>query len=447
MAHTIAVFKEISADSLTPIGIVQALATEMENGAILESGRQHPENGRYSYIAFNPCLNVHVKNSITYSSHKNKKTIHHAHPFTVLRKLIAEQSAMNDMVGFVNYGDLSEQPYPDMVFNSYQTAMIFDHFSHSLKITVIAESEAAGHLELESLIKKITAPVQHTKKATPKADHPVEIDMTDGEYIHLVEQAKKHIKAGDAFQIVLSRSFKKKYTVSPFDIYRTLRRVSPAPYMFYLPYEDSVMIGASPEKLITVRDKKIHINPIAGTRPRRDETDEERITTELLQDKKECAEHIMLVDLARNDLGVVCKPGSIHVDELLNVKHFSHVSHIASTISGELREDKDSLDALCAAFPAGTLSGAPKIRAMQIIDELEISPRGIYGGIICRLDQQLNLDSCIAIRMAVLKDGIATIRTGAGIVYDSDPQSEANETHQKAKGMLDTLTLAQEIMS
>jgi anthranilate synthase component 1 len=242
----------------------------------------------------------------------------------------------------------------------------------------------------------------------------------------------------------LSRCFKKRYSATAFEIYRALRRVSPAPYMFYLPFENGVMVGASPEKLISVRNKKIQINPIAGTRPRHNETDDERIKTELLHDPKECAEHIMLVDLARNDLGVVCKPGTITVDEFLKVKHFTHVSHMCSSVSGELENNKDALDALSAAFPAGTLSGAPKIRAMEIIDECETSQRGIYGGAICRLDSQLNLDSCIAIRMAVLQDGIATVQTGAGIVYDSDPQSESNETHHKAKGVLAALTLAEE---
>lgn len=203
-------------------------------------------------------------------------------------------------------------------------------------------------------------------------------------------------------------------------------------------------MGASPEKLISVINRQVVIHPIAGTRQRTQNSPDQQIADELLNDKKERAEHMMLVDLARNDLGAVCNPGSIEVKELMQVKHFSHVSHITSTITGQLQENKDALDALAAAFPAGTLSGAPKIRAMQIIDELETSKRGLYGGAICRIDNQGNLDSCIAIRMAILEEGIATVRTGAGIVYDSDPKSEANETRHKAQAMLEALKMAEE---
>ena len=188
----------------------------------------------------------------------------------------------------------------------------------------------------------------------------------------------------------------------------------------------------------------MEITPIAGTRPRTEQSIVTQIADDLLNDTKEVAEHMMLVDLARNDLGAVCKPGTVAVRELLRVKHFSHVSHITSAVTGQLSEGKDALDALAAAFPAGTLSGAPKIRAMEIIDALETSKRGLYGGAICRLDYQGNLDSCIAIRMAVLQEGIATVRTGAGIVYDSDPLAEAMETRHKAKGVLTALTLAEE---
>ncbi len=262
--------------------------------------------------------------------------------------------------------------------------------------------------------------------------------------MQLVERAKQYIIEGDAFQIVLSRRFTQHYQATPFDIYRALRRISPAPYMFYIPTDDGVIVGASPEKLIKVRHNQVEINPIAGTRPRLQNNQDEIIETELLNNEKEVAEHMMLVDLARNDLGRVCAPKSVQVSDLLKVKHFSHVSHITSTVKGQLRDNMDALDALAAVFPAGTLSGAPKIRAMQIIDELETSKRGLYGGAICRLDHQGNLDSCIAIRMALLQDGKATIRTGAGIVYDSDPKSEANETRQKAQSVLAAIQLAEE---
>ena len=249
---------------------------------------------------------------------------------------------------------------------------------------------------------------------------------------------------GDAFQIVLSRSFQQNYQAKPLDIYRALRNVSPAPYMFYFPSDYGILLGASPEKMITVRGSVVEINPIAGTRPRRNPDEEATNAQALLTDEKELAEHRMLVDLARNDLGAVCIPGTVKVTELLQVKHFSHVSHLTSVVTGQLCADKDALDALQATFPAGTVSGAPKIRAMEVIDALETSRRGCYAGALCRLDALGNFDSCIAIRMAVLREGVATVRTGAGIVADSNPAAEAAETRHKAQGILAAIALAEE---
>jgi anthranilate synthase component I len=271
----------------------------------------------------------------------------------------------------------------------------------------------------------------------------VEVEPSDSDFMRMVEKAREYIIRGDAFQIVLSRCFKRHYSASPFDIYKTLRQVSPAPYMFYFPIGSSVIIGASPEQFIRVHNKQVMVNPIAGTRRRTGERTDEVIEDDLLTDKKELAEHMMLVDLARNDVGAVSEPGSVKVSELLNVKHYSHVSHITSTVTGKLKEEYDALDAFAAAFPAGTLSGAPKIRAMHIIDELETSRRGLYGGTICRLDLLGNFDSCIAIRAAILDNGIATVRTGAGIIYDSNPANEVQETYQKAQSILDAIACAE----
>ncbi len=270
----------------------------------------------------------------------------------------------------------------------------------------------------------------------------VESDTSDAEFINLVVKAKEYITLGDAFQIVLSRCFKRNYSVPPFKIYKTLRKVSPAPFMFYFPIYDIIIMGASPERLIRVHNKEVTVNPIAGTRKKTVDRSDQNMTNELLSDKKELAEHMMLVDLARNDVGAVCEPGSVKVCDFLQVKHYSHLSHITSTVTGKLKEKYDALDALKAAFPAGTLSGAPKIRAMEIIDELELSHRGLYGGALCRIDASGNFDSCIAIRMAVLKEGVATIRTGAGIVYDSNPAAEAQETVLKAQSMLNAISAA-----
>jgi anthranilate synthase component I len=471
----VAVFREIAADRLTPVSIVESLHEEMQDGVILESGLHHHDGGRYSFIAFDPMAQVSVQNKKVTQRVGQEITSSSMPPFPIIRKLLSQLSCVekpqqrdfiHGAIGFITYDAVryfenipdqhfSENPLPDMLFNFYKTTLMFDHLQQKLLISTAVDVGAdptatyqATQAEINALIDKIQTSIHPELSPLVSSEQPqtaeVDVDISDAQFMLLVDQAKQQIIAGNAFQIVLSRRFLKQYTAQPFDIYRALRRISPAPYMFYFPTENGIIIGASPEKLISVRQKHVEINPIAGTRARTTQKKDEDITTELLNDQKECAEHIMLVDLARNDLGAICEPGSIQVKELLKVKHFSHTSHITSMVTGKLREDKDSLDALAAAFPAGTLSGAPKIRAMQIIDELETSKRGIYGGAICRLDSQGNLDSCIAIRLALLKEGVATVRTGAGIVYDSDPQSEADETRLKAKGVLDAIALAQE---
>lgn len=468
----VAVYHEISADRLTPIGIATCLSSEMRNGVILESGLHHQDAGRYSFITFDPIAQLTVQNGRVLRRVGDETITCDTHPFTALRQLLSElscqtqhQSAecIHGAVGFITYDAIrlfeaipnqhvSENPLPDMLFNFYRTALVFDHLQQKLHISTVVEvGEDLKQIyqdaqeKISALVKKISTPIQNNPETPAKTQNafPTEVDVSDDAFMQLVKEAKRYIINGDAFQIVLSRCFKKQYRTSPFNIYRALRSISPAPYMFYFPFEDNFILGASPEKLIQVRDGEVTINPIAGTRRRTQQRQDEEIAQELLNDPKEHAEHMMLVDLARNDLGAVCQPGSVTVSNLLQVKHFSHVSHITSEVTGQLSENKDALDALAAVFPAGTLSGAPKIRAMQIVDELETSKRGMYGGAICRLDAQGNLDSCIAIRMAVLRDGVATVRTGAGIVYDSDPQSEANETRQKAQGVLDAITFAE----
>ncbi len=473
-AERVAVFREISADRLTPVGIVEALAEEMRDGAILESGLRQEEAGRYSFIAFDSMAQLRAQQGAVMQRIGDKTTVRNTHPFTALRQLMTQLACagkqhaidfVSGAVGFIAYDAVryfeaiparhtNDQAIPDMLFNFYRTTLMFDHVQQKLLISRIVETGADPQKtyqetqeKITQLIDKITASTQQSAMPVSTQIKPpaqVHTDISDTQFMALVEQAKEYIKAGDAFQIVLSRCFKQPYTVHPFEIYRALRQVSPAPYMFYLPVDDSIILGASPERLISVYNQQVTINPIAGTRRRTAQTDNEQLTAELLSDPKEVAEHRMLVDLARNDLGAVCEPGSITIKELLQVKHFSHVSHITSVVTGQLCENKDVFDALAAAFPAGTLSGAPKIRAMQIIDELETSRRNIYGGAICRLDFQGNFDSCIAIRMAMLKDGTATVRTGAGIVYDSDPQAEANETRQKAQSVLAAIAVAQE---
>lgn len=469
----VAVFREIMADRLTPISIIENMGEKMPDATILESALLQ-DGSRYTYIAFDVTAQLRVANNVVLQRIGAKVTTHAAHPFTVLRQLLAQQACatkesimkfVGGTVGLMTYDAVrmfetipdrhtKNNSLPEMLFNFFQTALVFDHLQEKLLITTIVDVSdnpqqcyQQAEEKINVLIKQMKTTVHSDGSSSPvkkKKKTAVEMDIDDEKFMQLVAQAKKYIAKGDAFQIVLSRCFRQDYSVSPFDIYRALRRVNPAPYLFHMPVDQSVIVGASPEKMISVQNGQVEINPIAGTRKRAKNDSDDHIRDALLSDKKERAEHMMLVDLARNDLGVVCEPASVKVKDLLRVKHFSHVSHITSVITGRLRENKDALDALAAAFPAGTLSGAPKIRAMQIIDELETSKRGMYGGVICRLDQQGNLDSCIAIRMAVLADGVATVRVGAGIVHDSDPHGEANETRYKAQGLLDAIAMAHE---
>jgi len=278
---------------------------------------------------------------------------------------------------------------------------------------------------------------------TRRAEGAPALPLTDGAAFRAaVEAAKEHIAAGDIFQVVLSRQHAVACSLDPFTVYRALRMVNPSPYMYFLKDAESAVVGASPEMLVRVEGRKVEARPIAGTRARHDGRGDDRVARELLADEKERAEHLMLVDLGRNDLGRVCRFGSVQVPELMKVEHYSHVAHIVSSVVGELEEGKDALDALAATFPAGTLSGAPKIRAMQIIDALEPHARGLYGGALGYIDLRGNLDFCIAIRTLLLQAGRATLQAGAGIVADSDPASEEKETEAKAQALFEALKLA-----
>jgi anthranilate synthase component 1 len=261
--------------------------------------------------------------------------------------------------------------------------------------------------------------------------------------LDIVRKAKQYIRAGDIFQVVLSQRFSAQAQANPFEIYRQLRALNPSPYLFYLQLNDVAVVGSSPEMLVKVQGRDVFYRPIAGTRRRgKDEAEDQCLEREMLASEKERAEHIMLVDLGRNDLGRVCDYGTIKVEKLLTVERYSHVMHIVSSLRGRLREDVDCFDALMACFPAGTVSGAPKVRAMEIIEELERARRGIYAGGILYLDFAGNLDSCIALRTMVVKNGVAYVQAGGGIVADSTPEDEYQESVNKSKALLAALESA-----
>ncbi|MFL5851229.1 MAG: anthranilate synthase component I [Solirubrobacteraceae bacterium] len=330
---------------------------------------------------------------------------------------------------------------PDMALMLSDALVVFDHLKHT--VTVLAHGDDA-HDTIAHVRDRLSGSVP--KPPTPNAQRPMPEfvpNMPREQFEAMVARIIEYVFAGDCFQVVPSQRWSAPVTVDAFSIYRGLRAVNPSPYMYFLDFEDFQIAGASPEPLLTVSGRHVSTRPIAGTRPRGDDAEaDRRIADELLADEKERAEHVMLVDLGRNDLGRVCEFGSVAVDSFMTVETYSHVMHIVSSVSGRLREDVGAMDALRATLPAGTLSGAPKVRAMQIIDELEPVKRGGYGGAIGWLSYAGDLDTCIHIRTVVVKDGVAHVQAGGGTVADAKPDYEYEESVAKARGVLKAIELA-----
>jgi anthranilate synthase component 1 len=346
---------------------------------------------------------------------------------------------------------------PDAFFVLPEYVVVYDNVRHTALIVVhaeIAEGESPGAAydeaigRIDALVERIHRPLE-MKPAEPVAHTPMEVDrsMTEAGFHDIVKRAKEYIEAGDIFQVVLAQQFQLPLQVDPFSIYRHLRMINPSPYMFFIRMEDAVLVGASPEILVRLEGERIDVRPIAGTRWRGETPEEDRqLEQDLLADPKERAEHLMLVDLGRNDAGRVAEIGSVEVDEYAIVERYSHVMHIVSNVHGKLRPGLDWLDVLRATFPAGTLSGAPKVRAMEIIDELETVRRGFFGGCAGYLDYSGNMDMAITIRSMVAKDGKITLEAGAGVVADSEPEYEFEETINKARAIITAIDLAREGM-
>ncbi len=338
---------------------------------------------------------------------------------------------------------------PDCVFTFYDRLLAFDHLRHQLYIIAAADvrSESPRKAydralsDIEAIEKKLAKGLrgQHLQAGRDGKTRPIKIhnSTSHADFVKSVRRCKEYIAAGDIFQVVLSQRLDFKPPAEPFQIYRALRTVNPSPYMFFLKLDDLHVLGASPEMLVRISGRKLEYRPIAGTHKRgADAAEDERLIEKLRNDEKERAEHVMLVDLGRNDLGRVSEYGTVKVRDLMYVEKYSHVMHLVSALEGQLRADLDALDALAACFPAGTLSGAPKVRAMEIIEELEPVRRGVYGGSVLYADYAGNLDSCIAIRTMVLHRNRAYVQAGAGIVADSDPESEYQECMNKASALL-----------
>jgi len=464
--NIVPVYTEVLADLLTPVSAYINLATGKRYSFLLESVEGGERTARYSFIGVSP-YSIFKSKGNTYEI---DGTEHHGDPLKAIERIfrnfkVAGAESLPPFigggVGFFGYDVIrhietlpdtttDDLDFPDISFMFADSILIFDHLKHKIKIVCSARIEAGRSLkeiynESIAKIEKIHGELfsakfikKDSKKAAGKKK-PVRFktNMTKEHFKKNVLAAKEYIRAGDIFQVVLSQRFSAKVDTDPFDIYRVLRSLNPSPYMFFLNLDDIKLIGASPEVLVTVRGREITNRPIAGTRPRpADPSKEPRVIQDLLADEKERAEHIMLVDLGRNDVGRVAEPGSVSVTELMAIEKYSHVVHIVSNVVGKLRRDRNAIDALRACFPAGTVSGAPKVRAMEIIDELEPTRRGPYAGAIGYLSFTGFFDTCITIRTIMMKDGIAHIQAGGGIVADSLPEYEYRESTNKARALL-----------
>ncbi len=474
--NLVPVYRQISADFETPISVFSKI-DKGDFSFLLESVEGQERIARYSFMGSGPSLVFSSKGKkIELREGPNSKS------FTTKTDPIEELKAMlkkfrfvsirglprfcgggvgffgYDMVRFIekipdeNRDDLN---LPDSLFMLTDTLIIFDHVEHAIKIVSNAHIRANPSLTYDEALTKIDSIVRDIKRPSPKTDPsglrktPVKAlklksNFTRAGFAKAVRRAKHYIKKGDVIQVVLSQRLKIPISAHPFQIYRSLRSINPSPYMYYLKLGGFSLVGSSPEIMVRCEDAHVELRPIAGTRPRgASEEEDERLGRELLKDPKERAEHIMLVDLGRNDIGRVCGYKSVKVSELMVIEKYSHVMHIVSDVSGTLKRKKDSFDVFRATFPAGTVTGAPKVRAMEIIDELENIRRGPYAGSVGYFSFSGNLDSCITIRTIVVKDSTAYIQAGAGIVADSKPEREYQETMNKAKALLKAIEAAE----
>jgi len=460
------VFREMPGDLRTPVSAFLSLAARAKQAFLLESVLGGERLARYSFLGRDPVARLEASAQGVRVRDAAGERVEPAGLLAALRALLARPAAevpglprfTGGAVGYLAYDAVRlfervpDRHAPDdrplAAFALYDALVAFDHVRQSLLLLALAEPGSAqawrdaqatlDHFQ-EDLAWERRAP-EPSREALPAAS---DLTLGDGTaFREAVRAAQEHIAAGDVFQVVLSRQRSLACGLDPFLVYRALRRVNPSPYMYFLKDGDSAVAGASPEMLVRVEGRRVETRPIAGTRRRDPDGDDAAVARALLADEKERAEHLMLVDLGRNDLGRVCRPGSLAVPELMTVERASHVAHIVSSVTGELASGNDALDALVAAFPAGTLTGAPKIRAMQIIDALEPARRGLYGGALGYLDRRGNLDFCIAIRTLLFEAGRVTLQAGAGIVADSDPEAEERETAAKAEALFEALRLA-----
>jgi anthranilate synthase component 1 len=461
--NVIPVYRSVIADFLTPVSAFLKLEKDRAYAFLLESVEGGETVARYSFLGCNPFLicryrkgqpsSEFMENLRSTLQRFRSVSVPNLPPFT------------GGAVGYFGYDmvrtieDIPDTGRDDLGVDDaelmfYKTVLAFDHLRHQIHIIsnlLVDESKdpletqyAKAQEEIERIEALLRTPVEPPVSKANKEEIQVRSNFEKSDYLNAVIKAKEYIAAGDIFQVVLSQRFEVDLKTPPFEIYRALRIVNPSPYMYFLKMPDATIVGSSPEMLVKIQGDEAAYRPIAGTRPRgATDAEDECLAKELKADEKERAEHIMLVDLGRNDLGRVCKYGTVRVEDLMFIERYSHVMHLVSALRGQLPPDVDRLDTMMACFPAGTVSGAPKVRAMEIIDELEPTRRGVYSGAIMYLDFSNNLDSCIAIRTLVVKGNKGYIQAGGGIVADSTPEGEYQETVNKSRALLRAIQLAQ----
>ncbi|MFP6581908.1 MAG: anthranilate synthase component I [Candidatus Hydrogenedentota bacterium] len=467
------VYREIVADLETPVSAYMKLSRDQQHTFLLESVEQG-EIGRYSFLGGNPSIIFKSKGKqVTITRNGGVETYESDNALYDLRELMSVYEPVEvqgipsfhgGAVGYMSYDQVrffetlpDENPdplnLPDMYFLITDTILIFDHVRNKLMIVSNAHiqgdvdaayREAVEKIDALELVLRQPLIVKNERLHSGEVDTAIRSNFSEDEYCEIVEKAKEYIRAGDIFQVVLSQRFERTVHSSPLNLYRALRCVNPSPYMILLELPEFSIVGSSPEVMTQVTGTRCMVRPIAGTRPRGKNPQEDHdFEVDLMSDEKELAEHIMLVDLGRNDIGRVSKIGTVEPTRLKTVERYSHVMHIVSQVEGELRDDQDAFDALAATFPMGTVSGAPKIRAMEIIDELETLRRGPYSGGCGYISFSGDMDTCILIRTMIVKDSVAYLQAGAGIVYDSDPAREYEETQNKARAMFQAVEFAE----
>jgi anthranilate synthase component 1 len=479
-APCVPVYRQLTGDGLTPVSAFQKIARPGPS-FLFESVIGGEKVGRFSFLGTEPFLRFEARgDQVTVTSADEPsaaKTYTSADPFQDLQALLDEYRAVNltglprfvgGAVGFAAYDSVrytenlpdappDDRGLPDLAFALYDRMVVFDHIRKTILVVVQVHPKASGDARvaydagcraIDELVRRLAEPGPDLPPCDIDTEGPIALtpksNFTREAYENVVRHCQEYIKAGDIFQVVPSQRFQVETNAKPFDIYRVLRVVNPSPFLFYLPFGDYCLIGSSPEILVRVEDGMVTIRPLAGTRRRgRDEAEDRALAEELLADPKERAEHIMLVDLGRNDVGRVAERASVQLTDLMKVERYSHVMHITSNVTGRLAQGMTAFDALRAGLPAGTVSGAPKVRAMQIIDEVEPQRRGPYAGAVGYIDFTGNMDTCIALRTLVLQGRTAYVQAGGGVVYDSVPSEEYEETINKARGLLKAIEIAE----